>query len=95
VVYVPRLVSVLHLEVPAVGALTLLHAASARCWERLVLASETCVTVTIPPKATNVATAATIRRLPLNQLLSERRFCDLRMVTPFSVACGGRWSRPG
>jgi hypothetical protein len=43
------------------------QAASALLVFGVVLALETWVTVMMPPKATSVATAATIRRLPLSQ----------------------------
>ncbi|GAB1693703.1 hypothetical protein KRM28CT15_55060 [Krasilnikovia sp. M28-CT-15] len=64
VVQVPRLVSVDSFV--DLGAWMLSQAAKARWVERFVLASETWVTVTMPPKATSVATAATMRRRPLN-----------------------------
>src|SRR4051794_29633255 len=72
------------------------QAASARWVERLVPASDTWVTVTIPPKATRVAAAAATRRRPDNHFedLASRRYFDLRMVTPFLDTRGGRWSRP-
>jgi hypothetical protein len=65
----------------ATGALMLLHALSARWVARRVLASETWVTATMPPKATSVATAAMIRRRPpnLEDLEAPRRYLALRM----------------
>ena len=59
----------------------LLHASSARWVARRVLASETWVTATMPPKATSVATAAMIRRRPpnLEDLEGPRRYLALRM----------------
>jgi hypothetical protein len=73
---VPPLVDAL-----AAGASMLLHLLSARWVARRVLASETWVTATTPPKATSVATAAMIRRRPPNpdDLEAPRRYLALRM----------------
>jgi hypothetical protein len=82
VVYVPLLVCVDSLVVR--GASMRSQALRARRVDR-VLASEICVTVTIPPKATRVATTAMIRRRPLNhfECWDSRRYFALRMGDTF------------